>query len=82
MRVFIWKACGNIDLYAIETKEQRAALANSLEEVLANCDAEDFDSEGMTDDQRFWELVDRAVEQSEYDNDMFESGSGIAKITE
>lgn len=82
MKVFIWKAYGNIELYAIETQEQRAALADSLEEVLANCDAEDFDSEGMTDDQRFWELVDRAVEQSEYDNDMFESGSGIAKITE
>lgn len=82
MKVFIWKSYGSIEVYAIETEEQRQSLMDSLVDVLENCDAEDFDPTGMTPMQQFYTLVGRAVEQSEYNNDMFESGTGLETVKE
>lgn len=76
MKVFVWVSHGEIDIYHLETKEQKQALKASLVECLVN------EGSSVTVEDS-WDMIMECIEDQRYsDSDMFEYGTGVHRIKE
>lgn len=77
MKVFVWKAYGDISVHAFTTDEQKEKLKKSLVEVLESQGNYNVKLESS------WFDIQEAIESEQYsDSDMFEYGTGFYKIKE
>lgn len=74
MKVFVWVSHGEIDIYDLETKEQKHALKVSLVECLVN------EGSPVTVEDS-WDKIMESIEDQRYSgSDMFEYGTGVHRI--